>query len=133
LAQEDEQSYNVISEIGFLSRKFSMLGKPNMETIAFRMVLNKGQRAEYERRHDEIWPDLVALLKSAGVSDYSIWLDEESNHLFGILKRPEDHGMDALPREAVMRKWWDYMADVMAVEADNTPVQVPLTRVFHMD
>lgn len=104
-----------------------------METIAFRMVLNPGQKAEYQRRHDEIWPELAALLKSSGVSDYSIWLDEETNHLFGILKRPEGHGMDALPKEAVMRKWWDYMADVMAVEADNTPVQVPLTRVFYME
>lgn len=104
-----------------------------METIAFRMVLNPGQRAEYERRHDEIWPELVSILKSAGVSDYSIWLDEETNHLFGILKRPDDHGMDNLPKEAVMRKWWDYMADVMAIEPDNTPVQVPLVRVFHME
>ena len=104
-----------------------------METIAFRMVLNAGQKAEYQRRHDEIWPELVALLKGAGVSDYSIWLDEETNHLFAILKRPGDHGMDALPKEALMRKWWDYMADVMTVEADNMPVQVPLTRVFHME
>jgi L-rhamnose mutarotase len=104
-----------------------------METIGFRMVLNAGQKAEYQRRHDEIWPELVALLKGAGVSDYSIWLDEETNHLFAILKRPGDHGMDALPKEALMRKWWDYMADVMTVEADNMPVQVPLTRVFHME
>ena len=104
-----------------------------METIGFRMVLNAGQKAEYQQRHDEIWPELVALLKGAGVSDYSIWLDEETNHLFAILKRPGDHGMDALPKEALMRKWWDYMADVMTVEADNMPVQVPLTRVFHME
>ena len=104
-----------------------------METIAFRMALNPGQKAEYERRHDEIWPELIVLLKDAGVSDYSIWLDEETSHLFGIMKRPENHRMESLPNEAVMRKWWDYMADIMAVEADNTPVQVPLTRVFHME
>ena len=104
-----------------------------METIAFRMVLNPGQKAEYRRRHDEIWPELSALLKSAGVSNYSIWLDEETNHLFGILERSENHRMDALPKEAIMRKWWDYMADIMVVEADNTPMQVPLTRVFHME
>ena len=104
-----------------------------METIAFRMVLNPGQKAEYTKRHDEIWPELSTLLKSVGVSDYSIWLDEETNHLFGILKRSENHAMDSLRKEAIMRKWWDYMADVMAVEADNTPVQVPLTRVFNME
>jgi len=110
-----------------------MLGDSEMETIAFRMVLNPGQKAEYKRRHDEIWPELSALLKSSGVSDYSIWLDEETNHLFGILKRAEDHTMDAMPKEAIMRRWWDYMADIMAVEADNTPVQVTLTRMFYME
>jgi L-rhamnose mutarotase len=104
-----------------------------MEAIAFRMNLNRGQAEEYKRRHDEIWPELAALLKQAGASDCSIWLDEETHHLFGILKRPEDHTMDRLPKEAIVRKWWDYMADIMAVEPDNTPVQVPLVRMFHLE
>ncbi len=46
------------------------------EKYAFKMQLNPGMKAEYKRRHDEIWPALVALLKQAGVSDYSIHLDE---------------------------------------------------------
>ncbi|MDB5525008.1 MAG: L-rhamnose mutarotase [Rhizobium sp.] len=104
-----------------------------METIAFRMNLNPGQAAEYKRRHDAIWPELAAMLKRAGASDYSIWLDEETNHLFAILKRPKDHTMDALPQEAIVRKWWDYMADVMGVEPDNTPVQIPLVKMFHLE
>ena len=104
-----------------------------METVAFRMILNPGQAAEYKRRHDAIWPEMARLLKSAGASDYSIWLDEETHHLFAILKRPEDHTMDRLPSETVVRKWWDYMADIMAVESDNTPVQVPLVNVFHLE
>ncbi len=104
-----------------------------METIAFRMILNPGQAAEYKRRHDAIDPALSRLLKEAGASDYSIWLDEETNHLFAILKRPQDHGMDRLPREAVVRRWWDHMADIMAVEPDNTPVQVPLKKMFHLE
>lgn len=104
-----------------------------METIAFRMNLNPGEAAEYKRRHDAIWPELTELLKSAGASDYSIWLDEETSHLFAVLKRPEDHRMDRLPTEAIVRKWWDFMADIMAVEADNTPVQVPLVQMFHLE
>jgi L-rhamnose mutarotase len=104
-----------------------------METIAFRMNLNRGQAEEYRRRHDEIWPELAALLKEAGARDYSIWLDEETHHLFAVLKRPEDHRMDRLPQEAIVRKWWDYMADIMAVEADNTPVQVPLVKMFDLE
>ena len=104
-----------------------------METIAFRMILHPGQSAEYKRRHDAIFPELAALLKASGVSDYSIWLDEETHHLFAILKRRPDHGMDALPKDAIVRRWWDFMADIMAVEPDHTPVQVPLVRMFHLE
>lgn len=105
----------------------------NLETIAFRMNLNPGKTAEYKQRHDDIWPELSKLLKDAGVSDYSIWLDEETSHLFAVLKRPANHTMDSLPKEAIMRKWWDYMADVMETDAQNTPVQAGLIKMFHMD
>jgi L-rhamnose mutarotase len=105
----------------------------NIETIAFRMNLNPGRKAEYKRRHDEIWPELSRLLRDAGVSDYSIWLDEETNHLFAVLKRPADHGTDDLPKQAIMRKWWDYMADVMETDAANTPVSIGLEKMFHME
>ena len=69
---------------------------------AWVMKLRPGHEAEYKRKHDEIWPELSALLREAGVSDYSIWLDEETNHLFGVLKRPADHTMDRLPQEAIV-------------------------------
>lgn len=104
-----------------------------METYAFRMQLNPGMQAEYKRRHDAIWPELVDALKAAGVSDYSIFLDESTHHLFAVLKRPAAHGMDALPTQAVVRKWWAFMADLMATEADDTPVVTPLVPVFHLD
>jgi L-rhamnose mutarotase len=100
------------------------------ERIAFRMNLNPGQAAEYEKRHDEIFPELAKALKDAGVSDYSIWLDPESNHLFGILTRTDDHTMDALPETEIMKRWWKHMADVMETDANNVPTQVGLKRVF---
>jgi L-rhamnose mutarotase len=103
------------------------------EKYAFRMRLNPGMKAEYKRRHDEIWPELVALLKEAGVSDYSIHLDEETNLLFGVLWRSDDHRMDDLPRHPVMRRWWAAMADLMETKPDDEPVAVPLETVFHMD
>jgi L-rhamnose mutarotase len=105
----------------------------NLETIAFRMNLNPGMKVEYKRRHDEIWPELSKLLSDAGISDYSIWLDEETNHLFAVLKRPADHKMDSLPKEAIMRRWWDYMADVMETDARNVPLQAGLEKMFHME
>lgn len=103
-----------------------------METIAFTMQLKPGFEAEYKRRHDDIWPELSALLHEAGVSDYSIFLDETTLTLFGVLKRSETHGMDALPAHPVMKKWWAYMADIMLTNSDNSPQQTSLKPVFHM-
>ena len=103
-----------------------------MEKYAFKMHLNPGMEAEYRRRHDEIWPELVDLLKDAGVQDYSIHLDPETNILFGVLWRDQDHRMAALPSHAVMQRWWAHMADIMATKPDNEPVAVPLVTVFHM-
>lgn len=103
-----------------------------MQKYAFRMQLNPGCAAEYKRRHDAIWPDLAALLKEAGVSDYSIHLDEDTGALFGVLWRTDDHGMDALPGHPVMQRWWAHMADIMQTLPDNRPVAVPLTPVFHL-
>ncbi len=103
-----------------------------MEKYAFRMRLNPGMAEEYRVRHDAIWPELVALLKDSGISDYSIHLDEETNLLFGVLWRAEDHKMADLPSDPVMRKWWAHMADIMETRADNEPVAVPLKTVFHL-
>jgi L-rhamnose mutarotase len=102
------------------------------QKYAFKMRLNPGMRDEYKRRHDEIWPELVALLREAGVSDYSIHLDAETNTLFGVLWRADGHGMDALPASPVMQRWWAEMADIMETKSDNEPVVAPLETVFHM-
>ena len=77
-----------------------------MQRHAFKMRLNPGMEAEYTRRHDEIWPDLVQLLKDTGISNYSIHLDRETNTLFGYLERRDDHTMDDLPNHPVMKRWW---------------------------
>lgn len=102
------------------------------EKYAFRMFLNAGCIAEYKRRHDEIWPELSALLKDAGVSDYSIYLDEENLVLFAVLRRTVGHTMDALPGHPVMQRWWAYMADIMRANPDGSPVAEPLPCMFHM-
>jgi L-rhamnose mutarotase len=102
------------------------------EKYAFRMRLNPGMKTEYIRRHEAIWPELVVLLREAGVSDYSIHFDEETNFLFGVLWRSDGHEMDDLPNHPVMRKWWAHMADIMQTKPDNEPVAVPLETVFHM-
>jgi L-rhamnose mutarotase len=102
------------------------------ERYVFRMRLNDGMADEYKRRHDAIWPELIDLLHDAGVSDYSIHMDDASGHLIGVLTRENEQGMDALPAQPVMQKWWAYMGDIMETNEDNSPVAMPLTPLFHM-
>ncbi len=104
-----------------------------MQRASFKMQLKPGFEAEYKKRHDEIWPALSQLLTEAGISDYSIFLDEETLTLFAVQKLSDDHTADDLPAQPIMKKWWAYMADIMDSNPDNSPVVVPLKEVFHMD
>ena len=103
-----------------------------MESHAFRMQLKPNMAEEYRRRHDAIWPELAELLRDAGISDYSIFLDPETGALFATLKLSADNKRDSLPAHPVMRRWWDHMADIMEVEADNKPREWPLQPMFHL-
>jgi L-rhamnose mutarotase len=103
-----------------------------MQRHAFKMRLNPGMEAEYTRRHDAIWPELVDLLRESGISNYSIHLDRETNTLFGYLERRDDHTMDDLPNHPVMKRWWAYMGDIMATNPDGSPVAIPLAETFYM-
>ena len=103
-----------------------------MEKIAFVMQLLPGFEAEYEKRHDEIWPELKALLKEAGIEDYSIFLHPETLQLFAVLRRSDSHTMNTLPEQEIMQKWWAYMGDIMVHNDDNSPHTAPLTPVFHL-
>ena len=104
-----------------------------MEQIAFTMQLLPGHADEYKRRHDAIWPELGTLLRDAGVSDYSIFLEPSTNVLFAVLRRRDGHAMDALPESPLMQRWWRHMADIMVVQANGAPSQQPLHPVFHLD
>jgi len=96
------------------------------------MKLFKGCEDEYKRRHDAIWPELKLLLKETGVSGYSIFLDEETNTLFGVLKIENKMKLNELPNHPVMKRWWAYMKDIMESNPDDSPVSVPLKEVFYL-
>lgn len=96
------------------------------------MKLNNDCEKEYQKRHDELWPELEQLLKSAGISEYSIYLDKETNILFGVLKADDPATLDNLPKEPVMQRWWAYMKDIMASNPDNSPISIPLQEVFYL-
>ncbi|HOX82279.1 MAG TPA: L-rhamnose mutarotase [Chryseolinea sp.] len=103
-----------------------------MQRVAFKMKLFIGQEAEYKRRHDELWPELNSLLKENGIKDYSIFLDESTNSLFGVLNIDDAKKLDELPHHPVMKKWWAHMKDIMETNSDNSPVSIPLQEVFYL-
>ena len=103
-----------------------------MKRLAFRMKLFAGQQNEYKKRHEEIWPELVSLLKKQGVNDYSIFLDPQTLDLFGVLVTNDPLEFESLPQSPVMQRWWQYMKDIMETNPDGSPVSIRLDEVFYM-
>ena len=104
-----------------------------MKKTAFKMKLKKGNEEEYKKRHDELWPELKQLLREQGISDYSIFLDEETGTLFGVQKVEGDSGSQDLGKNPIVQKWWDFMSDIMYVNDDKSPVTIPLKEVFYFN
>jgi L-rhamnose mutarotase len=104
-----------------------------MKRVAFKMKLKAGFEAEYKRRHDALWPELAEVLRAAGISDYSIFLDEETLTLFAVQKQSEHNAAAELPNHPVVRRWWAWMAPLMEVHPDNAPVCQALSEVFHLE
>ena len=104
-----------------------------MQRLAFKMHLKEGQKEEYKKRHNEIWPELKQLLKDSGVSEYSIFLDEQTNILFAFQKVSGKGGSQDLGQTEIVQKWWKFMADIMKANPDNSPVTIPLEELFYME
>ncbi|MDR1738973.1 MAG: L-rhamnose mutarotase [Candidatus Symbiothrix sp.] len=100
--------------------------------IAFKMKLKQGCKQEYIKRHDAIWAEIAALIKQSGISDYSIFLDEETNTLFGVQKQSGGVSSQELGSVEIQQKWWNYMSDIMEVNPDNSPVTKYLEEVFYL-
>ena len=104
-----------------------------MKRVAFKMKLKPGSEAEYQRRHEALWPELARVLRDVGIGDYSIFLDEETLTLFAVQKQMEGSTAASLPDHPTVKKWWAHMAPLMDVNADNSPVTKPLREVFHLE
>lgn len=97
------------------------------------MKLNPGRRDEYIKRHNDIWPELVKLLKNEGIGNYSIFLDEETDTLFAYQEQSGENSSQDLGKTEIVQRWWKYMADIMETNPDNSPVTIPLEQVFYME
>jgi len=99
----------------------------------FKMKLYDNMKEEYKKRHDNLWPEVKEMIGEYGGSNYSIFLDEETNILFGYIELKDPEKWNESAQTEICRKWWDYMADIMETNPDNSPVSVNLTPVFHLD
>jgi L-rhamnose mutarotase len=103
-----------------------------MKRIAVRMKLKPGFSEVYQQRHADLWIELRQLLKGYGISEYSIFVDKNSNDLFAILHASNADFLKNLSSEPLMRKWWDFMKDIMETNADGSPVAIDLEEVFYL-
>ena len=101
--------------------------------VAAKLRLKPGRGEEYKRRHDAIWPELAKAIREAGISDYSIFLDEETGTLFAVQKVGASNAVAGLRQSEIMRRWWAHMSDLMDVNPDQSPIRTPLKPVFHQD
>ncbi len=99
----------------------------------FKMKLYPGMAKEYECRHNLLWDEMKDMIHEYGGSNYSIFLDEETNILFGYLEIEDEALWNKSADTEICRKWWDYMADIMETNPDNSPVSEDLKMVFHLD
>jgi L-rhamnose mutarotase len=101
--------------------------------LGFKMKLYEGMEEEYIKRHNELWPEMIDMLHAHGGKNYTIFLDPETNILFGSIEIENEELWGQAADTAINRKWWDYMADIMETNSDNSPVSHPLVSVFHLD
>ena len=100
---------------------------------AFVMSVNPDAHDEYERRHQPIWEELKAVLKNHGVSNYSIFLDDETSQLFGYAEVESEEQWADIANTDECKRWWNYMKVVMPTNPDSSPVSRDLREVFHLD
>ncbi|MGB3149156.1 MAG: L-rhamnose mutarotase [Maribacter sp.] len=98
----------------------------------FKMKVYPDKIAEYIKKHNPIWPELEKILKEHGIHNYSIFLDEETNFLFGYAEVESEEKWNAIAKTDICKKWWAYMKDMMETNTDNSPVSVNLENVFYM-
>lgn len=104
-----------------------------MTRKVFKMFLHPGMAAEYEKRHNALWPEMKDMIHEYGGRNYTICLDKETGVLYGYLEVEDEERWAKSADTPINRKWWDYMADIMDTNLDNSPVCVDLTPVFHLD
>ena len=99
---------------------------------SFLLHVHPDQHAEYERRHNKIWPDLVAVLKEHGAQNYSIFLDKKTNQLFAYVEIESEELWEKIATTDACQRWWEYNAPIMPGDENGCPEARELVSVFHL-
>lgn len=105
-----------------------------MQRIASTINLDPAANpAEYKRRHDEIWPEMVQALRGAGIHNYDIFL--HGSTLFATLEVDDVAAMRRiLAHDPTNARWQEYMRDMIGFDLDpETGFPKLLPKMFHMD
>ena len=97
------------------------------------MKLKPGKAREYRRRHNPIWPELHHDLKAAGISNYSIFCQEETDLLFAYMEVESEEKLKKLQTSAVFKRWRLEMKDLLAGGDEAAAGEEILSEVFHID
>lgn len=106
-----------------------------MKRKAFLIQSKPGLSGVYKKRHNPIWPKLKQELKEHGVRNYSIFLHENSEYLFGYFEVENEVLFEKLGESEIMQSWWRYMTEVLICESDQRlkAKEEILIEVFHVD
>lgn len=131
IVKEKKNRYNL--NIRRVTRDKNEMFKEGFTMIkGFKMKLYEGQEAEYEKRHNQLWPEMKDMIHEYGGKNYTIFLDKETLTLFGYIEIEDEERWAKGADTAINRKWWDFMADIMETNPDNSPVSIDLKEVFHL-
>ncbi|AEL26047.1 L-rhamnose mutarotase [Cyclobacterium marinum] len=126
------RAININGIMGLTPRSRKKIDKTIMISVAFTMKLLPGNEEEYEKRHNEIWPELAELLREAGIREYHIFLDKATGTLFAFQNLEEENQTNHLAKETIMKKWWAFMGDIMETNPDQSPKVNRLEKVFSL-
>ena len=99
----------------------------------FKMKLYPGMEEEYKKRHNELWDEMKDMIHEHGGKNYSIFLDSDTNTLFGYIEIEDEEKWKQSADTQINRRWWHYMADIMETNEDESPVSWDLNLMFHLD
>jgi len=104
-----------------------------MHRIAFSLTVPRANLPEYQRRHEQLWPELRAAIAAQGGHNYSIFAVPELDRVFGYVEVEDLERWNAGAGSELTLRWWTYMAEIMPTNSDMSPLADTVQEVFHLD